>query len=131
MAKCEDKDLKILESEKKQDPSKLKGGKLHILLLWHQVTKKDIRSKPQKLVKWIELVDNKLPIFARWIEEDEFKLSELKEKKIDIGHGYWKVVHGKDEGSEGCIQKIDQDREGGPTEVAEIVEVNENGEDSR
>ncbi len=84
LAKYEDEARMILESEEKQDPRKLKDDELRTLLLWHQVPKKDIGTKPQKLAKWTQLAGKKPPVFARWLEEDESKLSKLKEKRIDI-----------------------------------------------
>ncbi len=73
-----------MESEEKQDPRKLKDDELFTVFLWNQVPKKDIGTNTQKLAKWMKQVGKKPSIFAMWLEEDESKLSKLKEKKIDI-----------------------------------------------
>ncbi len=98
--------MNILESEEKQDPRKLKDDELSNLFHLHQVPKKDIGTKLQQLAKWMKLVSKKPSIFAMWLEEDESKLSKLKEKMIDI-----KDTSLGRQGSRMPHSKIDKDRD--------------------
>jgi hypothetical protein len=74
--------------EKECDDDVLKVSELEILLKWKLNVKtlpKDLKVKPDKVAKWIEIKGNPDPVStAEWTPEDQSKLDEFERGYITI-----------------------------------------------
>ena len=88
---CEEKEraaVEILEHEPPFSVEQLKGNQLKILLDWYGIANKDRgKSVGDKRVIYLNLkVKKAAPIqYAKWTEEDEERLTALKEDEIELG----------------------------------------------
>ncbi len=63
----------------------LNATNLEKLLLWHNVPKKEMGNKKEKLKKWTEIQNSNQPppFFQQWGHVDEYKLEKLKKVKLN------------------------------------------------
>jgi hypothetical protein len=63
---------------------------LDVLLSWYGVDIKGMK-KPEKVEKWKEIQVSKtdLPTIEVWMEKDEDKLRELRDRDIDMSGTFW------------------------------------------
>ncbi len=64
----------------------LNATDLEKLLLWHNVPKKELGNKKEKLKKWTEIQNSNQPppLFQRWGHADEDQLEKLKKSEIEL-----------------------------------------------
>jgi len=69
-----------------KDADQLNATELEKLLLWHDVPKKEMGNKKEKLTKWKTILSSNQPppLFQRWGPADEDKLQKLKESEINL-----------------------------------------------
>ena len=73
--------LRVLD--KSQD--NMLASELDNFLLWYHIRKQDQMGKSQKLESWNTICeDNQAPSsYEKWIKQDEAKMEEMKNKKVD------------------------------------------------
>ena len=79
--------LAIINRDPPTPKGKLSAHSLEVLLTWHQIPKKDMGKKDNKLALWT-LIHNSgkpPPLFEDWTEENEAELFQLKTKQFDLG----------------------------------------------
>ena len=82
-----DADLAVINRDQPTLTDKLSAHYLEVLLTLHQILKKDMGNKDNKLTLWTSICNSVklLPLFQAWTEENEAKLIQLKTKQFDLG----------------------------------------------
>ncbi len=67
-------------------PTTYLSSKLLVLLKWYQVPLKEVPGKASRVVRWADILEQRLqpPASSKWTDADKVQLKEMKEIKIDI-----------------------------------------------